>query len=301
MYRGTLHGYEIESEYAISLWGPAAGKPADLHILSAPMLHRKLDSSRAIGGRQGAHAYHVFRDGAGFSLEFPGVSQFRVQPAAIEVSPSTSDLGLVAALLEGTVLSAAIVARGDVALHASAVSVRGRAWAFVGSSGAGKSTLAAMLCAGGADLLADDVLRVTCDGHENICFPGTSRLRLRSRARALARLLPNWSALDTTDSRLALGPPGAAAKRARLERIAFPRITESCRAPDLIPIRGTEALVRLLRALRIPGWTDHEVLKRTHSQLGSLARSVPAFELVLPALAFDTDSVSLLSSLLDRA
>lgn len=50
--------------------------------------------------------------------------------------------------------------RGQLALHASAVSIDGRGVAFVGASGAGKSTIAAMMMSGGHAVLADDILPV---------------------------------------------------------------------------------------------------------------------------------------------
>jgi hypothetical protein len=70
------------------------------------------------------------------------------------------DPGLIPIFLEGNILAHALAADGFLALHASAVEVDGRALAIIGPSGMGKSTLAALLCAAGAALVADDVLRV---------------------------------------------------------------------------------------------------------------------------------------------
>ena len=61
-------------------------------------------------------------------------------------------------------LPLASVLQGMEVLHASAVSLDGRAVAFLGRSGAGKTTLATRLLARGARLLTDDVLAVTTDG-----------------------------------------------------------------------------------------------------------------------------------------
>lgn len=48
---------------------------------------------------------------------------------------------------------------GGLALHASAVALRGRAWVFVGPTGAGKTTAARLACEdAGAEPLADDLV-----------------------------------------------------------------------------------------------------------------------------------------------
>ncbi len=62
--------------------------------------------------------------------------------------------------LLGRVMALAAHADGRLTLHASAVSVAGRAVAFVGPKHAGKSTLALALVRKGARLLTDDTLVV---------------------------------------------------------------------------------------------------------------------------------------------
>lgn len=51
----------------------------------------------------------------------------------------------------------------DRTVHASCVSVEGRGLLILGASGAGKSSLALSLMAFGADLVADDLVRLTRD------------------------------------------------------------------------------------------------------------------------------------------
>ena len=50
--------------------------------------------------------------------------------------------------------------RGQLSLHASAVSIEGRAAVFIGASGSGKSTFAAYLGGRGYAMLADDVAHI---------------------------------------------------------------------------------------------------------------------------------------------
>lgn len=86
---------------------------------------------------------------------------------------------LVRVPLLGASMAVLLYQRGKFVLHASAVSVGGRAIAFMGDKGYGKSTMAAMLCGLGYQLLADDVVAV--DLHEvelPMIIPGFPQLKL---------------------------------------------------------------------------------------------------------------------------
>ncbi len=87
--------------------------------------------------------------------------------------------------LVGRVLPWAAVLRGRELLHASAVTVRGRAVALIGATGAGKTSLAARLVLGGARLLTDDALAVDDElrGH-----PGPGLICLRASEPELLRV-----------------------------------------------------------------------------------------------------------------
>jgi hypothetical protein len=68
-------------------------------------------------------------------------------------------------------------------LHASAVTVRGRAVLFCGSSGAGKSTLAAALDARGYPIVSDDICAVDVDGQATpLVAPEGRNLKLWAQA-----------------------------------------------------------------------------------------------------------------------
>jgi hypothetical protein len=76
--------------------------------------------------------------------------------------PAATDAAVRADLL-GRVMALAAHADGRFALHASAVSIDGRAVAFLGPKHAGKSTLAFALVQRGARLVADDALVIRLD------------------------------------------------------------------------------------------------------------------------------------------
>lgn len=59
------------------------------------------------------------------------------------------------------ILSTSLVPQGEEPLHATVVTLGGKAIGLLGDSGAGKSTLAAFLVSQGAELITDDMLRLT--------------------------------------------------------------------------------------------------------------------------------------------
>ncbi|SKA33333.1 hypothetical protein SAMN02745126_05318 [Enhydrobacter aerosaccus] len=98
------------------------------------------------------------------------------------------DMRSFEANLVNFVLSAALTLRGEEPLHSTAVSFDGAVVGLLGLSGAGKSTLAAFLISQGADLVTDDMLRVTFGNEGVLAYPGPYRLKLLGDAGH--RLLP---------------------------------------------------------------------------------------------------------------
>ena len=87
--------------------------------------------------------------------------------------------------LAGTVLALAWRLRGELCLHASAVSIGGRAVLFVGESGAGKSTIAAALAVRGHRVIADDLVVISADHEARAARSEGVHLRLRQSGVAL--------------------------------------------------------------------------------------------------------------------
>jgi hypothetical protein len=110
----------------------------------------------------------------------------------------------MATYLLGPILGYVLRLRGLVALHASAVSLDGRAIVLVGPSGAGKSTTAAAFALRGFEVLADDVSAVESDSGILRIRPAYPHLRLwPSSVRtllgdqdALKPITPNWEKRD---------------------------------------------------------------------------------------------------------
>ncbi|MBA3512360.1 hypothetical protein [Sphingomonas sp.] len=96
----------------------------------------------------------------------------------VEPEPDVPDANVRLFLL-GSAMGALLHQRGLLPLHANAVEVEGRAYAFMGESGAGKSTMAAWFHDRGFRIVADDVCVVDfADGARAQIRPGISRLRL---------------------------------------------------------------------------------------------------------------------------
>src|SRR5260370_6216185 len=75
-------------------------------------------------------------------------------------------------------LSAALTLRGEEPLHATVLDLDGTALALLGPSGAGKSTLAAYLIGQGAQLITDDMLRLTFSHGVAFAHYAPQRLKL---------------------------------------------------------------------------------------------------------------------------
>src|SRR5215211_5429809 len=85
----------------------------------------------------------------------------------------------LAAPADGQVLPIAALSQRLELLHASAVALDGRIFAFTGAGGAGKSTLAARLILAGASFISDDVLAVERVDDQVIAHPGPALMNLR--------------------------------------------------------------------------------------------------------------------------
>ena len=117
----------------------------------------------------------------GLLLVIPEVARYFVTGGAeivVEPHPGVPNSNVRLFLL-GSAMGALLHQRGLLPLHANAVEVGGRAFAFMGKSGAGKSTLAASFHDRGFRIVADDVCVVGFDeGGRPQVRPGISRLRL---------------------------------------------------------------------------------------------------------------------------
>lgn len=193
---------------------------------------------------------------------------------------------LAAVLATGTLLSFILAMHGQIVLHASAVQVQGDVLAFAGMSGMGKSTMAGLMCAVGAQLVTDDVLRV--DLHEDglpTCHLGATELRLRKGAGELAaRFDDTPTTRRTRDDRHAVRMTSAAGDQLPLRGIVIPRAHHDGSCPGLFveALDPMQALLTMVRFPRILGWQDPAVLERHFHELGEITARVPVFVANMP-------------------
>ncbi|WPP40624.1 aldolase [Paenibacillus hunanensis] len=116
----------------------------------------------------------------GFVFRMPDTATFCVQNGStITIDPlpgvSTEKLRL---FVLGTCMGVLLMQRGLFPLHGSALSIDGRAYAFVGQSGAGKSTLAASFLQSGYSLISDDVIAISYENGVPLVYPAYPQQKL---------------------------------------------------------------------------------------------------------------------------
>jgi hypothetical protein len=222
--------------------------------------------------------------GAGLRIRYGEGATFWVSAALDELwgsFPAPLDAADAAYFLFEPVLAFVLRLRGVLALHASAVSIAGRAVLFCGGTGSGKSMTAAAFLARGHALIGDDV--VALDGRPSgwVAQPGTTAVRLwDDGARAIvgdADALPVVSASwpkRTFGGGVMRSPVADTAVPVRLICVMDEReVTD--RAPRLESIDGSTALRALL--LHTAANYLHDADRRAVElrQLGVLVEHVP--------------------------
>jgi len=287
-----LYGLTVRSELPLHQHRPPADSEAvDLTItvgepilqtdelpLDKRLLHLKVDKQYFTAGRTDD----------GFLLRFFGTCDVRFDPAltsAVIHPIAGTDPALLAVLAGGTLLAFALAMRGETVLHASAVQIGESALAFVGSSGMGKSTTATLMCADGALLITDDLLRLDLSRTPPTCSLGATELRLRKAAGNLSERFAQAPGRRTTgDARDALALPASTTENLPLAAIVIPRPEKSAERtePEVERLDAMAAFLLLSRFPRLLGWEDEDVLRTQFQQLGDIVDKVPVYVATLP-------------------
>jgi Serine kinase of the HPr protein, regulates carbohydrate metabolism len=165
-------GWRVRSERALpelALWAGACDAPVDVVVRFAPV-----DS---LPDFPTGAAQWLSVDDERITLCIPGVARYLIEGGRQISVDITGDPDAVdwRTFLLGITFGYLCHQRDGFALHASAVSIRGRALAIVGRSGSGKSTAAMALVRRGHTLLTDDLTVLDCseDGvFVHPAFPG---------------------------------------------------------------------------------------------------------------------------------
>ncbi len=232
-------------------------------------------------GADGSRFCSASATDSGVVLRFHGLCEFRFSPAVDTVGwtlhPGVSP-EMAAVMAAGAMMAVALMLKGHLVLHASAVSAGDRAVAFVGRAGMGKSTLATLACTAGCRFVTDDVLRV--DGGE--CYPGSSEARLRPSAGSLAESVRGARLRRTVDGRtgVELLPPGG--DRLVLAAVVVPELIRGAEVVTAHRLPALAATVVLSRYPRVLGWRDHDTAAQQFQHLADLASTVPVWVAQVP-------------------
>jgi len=283
----TAYGLQIRSELPLHLSTlDDHGGPVDVEVRFGPAL---LANPGQPPGHRLAHlelgpqVHYTFvrREDGGYLLRYYGLGDFELSADLRTLSVRMvvgQDPGLASVVVAGAVLSFVLLMRGEPVLHASAVVLGGTALAFVGCSGMGKSTMATLMCAQGASLLTDDVLRLDVSGHGARCHLGARELRLRKAASELAGSFKDAPAQRvTSDQRHTLRPPRPREDMAPLGAIVVPRPCRDTTETVLTRLGALEAMLTLSQFPRIVGWEDSRVHAAQFDHLATVAERVPVF------------------------
>jgi hypothetical protein len=170
----SFNGLKLESDFplaALARWAGRRDARADIVVRlgRVPEHLERPDHVAPIFQTRNGSEYLLTLRGTGRILVRNG-EEILVDPEA-NADPS--------AVLSGPIQAVLWHQRGLLPLHASVVTVRGRAIALCGHSTAGKSTLAALLAQRGHTVIADDICVIDAPaGGAVSVLPGSARLRL---------------------------------------------------------------------------------------------------------------------------
>jgi len=227
----------------------------------------------------GQFLYLAYFDGAQFWIDRMGTELWAQWPDNLTIEDT-------ATYLLGPVLGLVLRLRGVTCLHASAISVGGRAIAFVGSEGAGKSTTAAMFAQKGCPVISDDVVAITERQGAYYVSPAYPYLCLWSDSVTIVygpeKKLPSFSA--NWDKRLlSLAANNLKFEGKQLQLSALFILGERNSQPDsprVEPLTPKEGLLSLVANSYATNLLDKNMRASEFEFLGRMLRSVPVQRLI---------------------
>jgi hypothetical protein len=283
----SLFGLTVRSEIALPMLAPAGSDSPDVDV--------RVDRIDV----PGEHGWGYAEVEGGTLLSVQKVGRFLIHGGAdiiVEPAPHASERNVRLFLL-GSAFGALLHQRGLMPLHANAIMLDGRAFAFCGHSGAGKSTMAAWFHDRGAPILADDVCVIGFDtAGTPLAYPGLPRLRLWREAieetgRAVDDYERSFDAIDKYDVPIGGGAAGDPAPLAAVYLLA--RAEEGAKAGRIERLTGVAAVDALVSNTYRGAYL--QAIGATGPHLATcvrLARTVPVLraERVWGFAAFDAEA-----------
>ena len=215
----------------------------------------------------------------GYLQRIFGVCDFNVNKSLtlgrLSMSPSVGR-GFASVLLAGNLVTGLVMLGGAAVLHAGAVVWDGLRIAVTGPSGAGKSTALAMMCTQGAEVLAEDALRLDIRGDRVWGYSGSHEIRLRPRSLDVASGM-NVPIVATKDARYGLRTPSARVDAAPIDVVVIPQPSRECDRLGVEVLQPQDALLRLMSYPRMLGC-------RSAAARGALFRGAARLAAVAPVV-----------------
>jgi hypothetical protein len=282
MFTYSVFGGTLRSELAFPELSPADSLPPRwvIHTSRASVA----SSGREFLGEDhvdGSTRVRLWQAEAGLQLTYDDTGTFTIGRDGKEITWSPGDDPNPEAVrldILGRVLPLALHLQGKFCLHASAVTVAGRALGFVAPQFHGKSTLAQALVAAGGELLTDDVLPVGIEGTV-VALPGVQRVRLWPDC---ARLM--GAGATDSESKLYLQPPAGQLASRALPLEAIYRLNPVSEGETIEPLQRTKlpeihAALELIRHSKLGCLLEKFGASDVLNQAGTVAAGVPVYRL----------------------
>lgn len=188
----------------------------------------------------------------------------------------------VAPYLTGYVLAVLLLQRGYLVLHASVVTVGGKALAFLGAKGDGKSTLAAGLNVRGHSLISDDHLPVVFRDGEVLTLPGYPQIRLfADSVEAVGATTASLSPVNRlTEKYMFPSESGFSVDEVPLAAVYVLAVDDELAIERLAPSKG---FIEAVRHTHVNYYLKDANVREEHfARCNQLVRSVPFFVLRRP-------------------
>jgi hypothetical protein len=281
------HEYKLGSYKLVSDIELPELAPWRQHASATAVLRFKVGQAAAIGEHT-----HIIAGPPRISVE--GGIQVTVEPI------EDGDLADTRALLMGPVQAILWHQRGLLPLHASSVSIKGKAIAIAGDTGAGKSTLAAALAGRGCSVLADDISII--DPQTMSVLPGQRRLRLWRSALEQLGISPVGlpRAMSRSEKFVLRTGDTPISDQQTLAHVIFP-VRRRLRSAKLERLRGSDAILALTNVVHmLPA--AHEMGRgafvfRALTQMQQAGVNVWRFYLADDLAALEEASLTLLAEL----
>ena len=221
----------------------------------------------------------VYGDGTRFLIDGAGTKIWGTWKPPLVLEDLTT-------YLLGPVMGFLLRQRGITPLHASAVSVGGRAVTLSGAASAGKSTTAAALALRGVPVLCEDIAALKEDprgffvepGYPRVCVWPDAVKKLLGQGETLPRLTPNWEkcflALDGIRGKFESEPRPLSLIYVLAER------SEESNAPRVEKMSPQAALVELVQNTYMNWLLDRRQRASEFDLLSRLVKRVPVRRVV---------------------